>query len=257
MESRVDGERLEVVRRSADAWVKELIDLDHRNTLVNFKSPKTASLDLTDCEPAALSGLLDGNKTGLRMLFGTAESHRDACIRARNVHRKITGFREEQGVEVGRIACGLVRTLRTKSSGVRPVLPLRAPLLLRPVTIHPRTAAESDFTVQTADEVDLNPVLLHALQREYGLDLDIDELTDKINGVVVELVKVGEQVDQAFRVLTELTLQQGIELELEQTVVIGLFNYQKLPMVRDLESATELLAAHDLVAAIAGYPGAA
>lgn len=256
MTSHIDDERLKLVRRNADAWVKELIELNHRNTLVNFRSPKTASLNLTDCEPAALSGLLVGRKTGLRALFDNEAQHREACNRTRSVHRKITVFREEQGVEVGRIACGLVRSHRAKTTGVRPVLPLRAPLLLRPVTIHPRTAAESDFTVQAGDEIELNQVLMHALQREYGLDLDIDELTSKINGIVAELVEVNEQVGQAFRALVELTCQQGIELELEPTVVIGLFNYQKLPMVRDLESATELLAAHDLIAAIAGHQGA-
>lgn len=257
MTSGINSERLKLVRDSADAWAKELIELNHRNTLVNFKRPKTASLDLTHCEPAALSGLLAGNKTGLRALFGTEERHREACNRARSVHRKIIAFREEQGVEVGQIACGLARTLRTKSTGVRPALPLRAPLLLRPVTIHPRTAAESDFTVQAGDKIELNPVLLHALQREYGVDLNIDELTGKINEIVAELINVSEQVDQAFRVLTELSRQQGTELELEPAVVIGLFNYQKLPMVRDLESATELLADHDLIAAIAGHEGAA
>ncbi|PZS15390.1 MAG: hypothetical protein DLM60_17200, partial [Pseudonocardiales bacterium] len=45
--------------------------------------------------------------------------------------------------------------------------------------------------MQTADEVDLNPVLLHALQREYGLDLDIDELADSASGSI-RLDEFGE-----------------------------------------------------------------
>src|SRR5262245_60541817 len=101
MTSDVDIERLDLVRRRADVWVKELIELSPRNTLINFKSPKTSSLNLADCEPTALSRFLTGYKTGLHVLFSNDDQHREACNHARNIHRKITMFREEQGVEVG------------------------------------------------------------------------------------------------------------------------------------------------------------
>jgi hypothetical protein len=43
---------------------------------------------------------------------------------------------------------------------------------------------------------------------------------------------------------------------IERRKVIGTFTYAKLPMVRDLEAAGDLLADSDLVAAIAGDPEA-
>ncbi|WP_156993969.1 AAA domain-containing protein [Pseudonocardia acaciae] len=69
----------------------------------------------------------------------------------------------------------------------------------------------------------------------------------KINDLAGELVDVTE----IFEVLAEPARRQGLDLRLEHAVVIGLFNYQKMPMVQDLESATSLLAEHDLVAALA------
>lgn len=249
-------DRLELIRTKTDQWAKELIDLDARNTLLNFRSTKTGSLDLTHCEPTALRRLLSGNRTNLRALFDTEEKRRDACLRARNLRRKTTAFREEQGIDVGKIACGLVRTNPPKGAA-RPVLRLRAPLLLRPVEMHAKTAAENDFTLESDTDVEINLVLLHALQREYGLEFRLDEVAAKINTFLAELVDVEEQTSRAFDELFGLGARQGVALDFEPAVVVGLFNYQKLPMVQDLESAVELIAAHDLVAAVAGDEGAA
>ncbi|TCP53050.1 uncharacterized protein DUF4011 [Tamaricihabitans halophyticus] len=246
-----DGRRVELLQRKAAEWARDLIDLDHRNTLLNFKNTKTTSLDLTSCNPAELSSLAAGRKTSLRSLFGTQDDYQDACVRARNLHRRIAMFRDEQGVEIGRLAYGLLRTQPPKS-GTRPVLSLRAPLLLRSIVLHPKTAAESDFALQAGTEIELNQVLLHGLQREYGAELDADEVTAKVTQLVDGLVDVSEQVEQVYQELAPLVSRLGIDVELEQAIVVGLFNYQKLPMVQDLQAATDLLAGHDLIAALAG-----
>lgn len=257
----VDSARLEHVRKRAAEWAHELIELNHTNTLVNFKRPKTASLELTGCPPEALTKLLSGNKSAIRTLFPGDDAHREACRRARNLHRKITGFREEQGIEVGKLACGLVRVPRNdaRRTGVRPPVPLSAPLLLHTVTIAPSTVTGSDFSLQISLEAELNPVLLHALQREYGLQLGEQQpeaLEDDINTSIAELPHSDKQVDYAFNALNSIAVRQHLGLELDRATVVGLFNYQKMPMVRDLESATGLLAANDLVAAMAKWPSA-
>lgn len=249
-------DRLELIQTKTEQWAKALIDLDSRNTLLNFRNIKTGSLDLSGCEPGALRRLLGGNRTTIRALFDTDDKRQDACLRTRSIRRKTTAFREEQGVDVGKIACGLVRTAPSRGAG-RPVLSLRAPLLLRPVEIHAKTAAENDFTLESETDVEINLVLLHALQHEYGLDFRLDELATKINNTLAELVAVEEQTSRAFDELAELGARQGVTLDFEPAVVVGLFNYQKLPMVQDLESAVDLIAEHDLIAAVAGDEDAA
>lgn len=246
----VDDARTETVRRQVDKWVHELIDLGANNTLLNFKQTKNGSLDLTEADPAALHKALSGGKTQLRMLFPDPELHREAIRRATQLQRKITAFREEQGVEVGHLACGLVGTQGTHRQRGRAPLKLRAPLLLRPVTFAARTSAAGDFSLTISTEAELNPVLLYALNREFGVDIDAEELAAKVNAQLAELDQLDEQIERAFGTLTEHS--PHIELELTAVQVIGTFRYQKLPMVRDLQAATELLSGHDLVASLAG-----
>ncbi|MBB3053089.1 very-short-patch-repair endonuclease [Prauserella isguenensis] len=244
--------RHQLVQRQSDKWTKELIDLDHTNTLVKFKHSKTGSLDLTSSDPDQLTKLLAGEKSSLKSLFPDVNQHKDACSRARQIHRKIRTFREEQGVEVGRLACGFVK-VRSVKAGPRPTLPLYAPLLLRPIALEVKTASGSDFNLTVDSEEDLNPVLLHALTREYGLDLAVDDITEKVATRLTELVEFKDRVDGAFGVLDELARGEGLDLQLEDGCAIGIFNYQKLPMVRDLQSAGDLLSKHELVASLAGH----
>ncbi|MFI6028132.1 AAA domain-containing protein [Amycolatopsis magusensis] len=249
----ISADRLRLVRTKAEEWATALIDLSSRNLLLHFKHTKTASLDLSQSEPAALEKLLRGAAVKLTTLFPEPERHKDACQRARNLRRKITAFEEEQGVDVGKLAHGLVRANAPVSRGTTPVPPLRAPLLLRTVQIDARTITENDFVLQAADDVEINPVLLHALDRKYGLEVDRERLSADAEAVLASTDDPAEQVDGVFQLIAALTEGQGTVAELERSTVIGLFNYEKLPMVDDLNRATELLASHDLIAAIAGY----
>ena len=106
----VDHTRIKLIRRKVDEWTQELIDLGHRNKLLNFKPTKSTSLDLGDCESTSLFALFQGRKVGLQSLFPDEAPRQDATTRARSLRRKIREFSEEQGVEVGRIAYGLVVT---------------------------------------------------------------------------------------------------------------------------------------------------
>ncbi|TDC90966.1 DUF4011 domain-containing protein [Saccharopolyspora aridisoli] len=252
MASPADATRQQLVLEQSDKWAKDLIDLDHKNTLVNFRHSKTGSLDLSRCETETLARLLAGNKTSLKSLFQETQQHKDACTRAMHLNRKITTFREEQGVEVGRLASGFVKVKSVKT-GSRPSLPLYAPLLLRPIALDPKTAAGNDFSISVESEAELNPVLLHALEREYGLDLALDDINEKFTARLTELVEFQDQVDGTFEVLEEIARSERLELELEHGCALGIFNYQKLPMVRDLQAAGELLAEHELIAALAGH----
>ncbi len=255
MTAQLDTGRLEVVAGKAAEWRRNLIDLSFRNTLLYFKTTKLGSLDLTDADPAALAELTTRGKVRLSKLVPEQEKLKDACSRTRALGKRIQLFEEEQGLDVGRIAFGLIRTTPRQRQGSVPVPPLRAPLLLRPVTIKARTNSESDYTLELTDEPELNPVLLHALNEQYGVD--VAGLADRLGDVIDSASDHAIQMESAYSRLTEVAAAQGIALQLEKAVVLGTFNYEKLPMVEDLANATELLASHDLVAAMAGFAPAA
>lgn len=247
-----DEERLRLVGAKADQWAKSLIELSSRNTLLNFKNTKTTSLDLTNAEPAAVRNLLHGKSAKLSALFQDSDEHKDARARARNVRRKMNTLAEEQGIEVGKLALGLVRaTPRDHASSA--IGRLRAPLLLRTLRINARTVADSEFELELADDAELNPVLLYALDKDFGLDIDVRELTARATDLLSETEDPLAQPEAVHAELAALAQPQGVTVELERSVVCGLFNYEKQPMVEDLHGASDLLAGHDLVSALAEH----
>lgn len=252
MSADMDEHRLQLVRARADQWAKSLIELSSRNTLLNFKNTKTTSLDLTNADSAAVRSLLHGKAVKLSALFQEPEAHKDARTRARNVRRAIHTFTEEQGIDVGKLAQGLVSTA-PRDGTTSAIGRLRAPLLLRTLRINARTVADSDFELELADDAELNPVLLYALDKDFGLDFDVQELTDRVADLLSEIGDPLNQPEAVHAELTALAQAQGVSVELERVVVCGLFNYEKQPMVEDLHSAGDLLAEHDLVAALADH----
>lgn len=245
--------RINVVRNAAGKWADDLIDLGRMNTLLYFKDTKTSTLDLTEADPAALTRLLAGQKTHLSALIEDPNEHRSACTRARNIRKKIVAFDEEQGINVGHLARGLVRVTPPGSVARTSAARFRAPLLLQALTVHTRTSAESDFTLEVADEPTINPVLLYALVKECGADLDSREFGEKVAALLAEITDPAEHVQETYGQLEAALADSGLSTELESRTVVGIFNYDKLPMVEDLQESSELLAGHDVIAAIAGY----
>ncbi|WP_204837753.1 AAA domain-containing protein [Mycobacteroides salmoniphilum] len=240
------------MRQKAAEWAKELIQLDGRNALLNFKVSKTATLDLSSSPEHVVSAVLAGQSIRLGEIFTSEESQRDACVRARGLVRKLRGYSEEQGVDVGRLAYGRVVNETANRGGVHPVVALRAPLLLFRVAVQARTAAENDFTLRVAPEPDLNPVLLHCLDRHYGVSLDAEEISSKAEAIMNEPDSLQKRAERIFRLVADSAQEHGVSLRFESLIAVGICNYQKLPMVNDLMSASSLLAQHDLIAALAG-----
>ena len=247
-----DTNRINVVRNAAGKWADDLIDLGRSNTLLYYKDTKTSTLDLTEADPTAVARLLAGQKTHLNALIKDLTVHRAACTRARNIRKKIVSFEEEQGIYVGHLARGLVRVTPPGSLSTTSAGRFRAPLLLQAVTVHARTSAESDFTLEVADEPAINPVFLYALVKECGADLDPRGFGEKITALLAEISDPADHVHESYRQLQDALTGSGLSVELENRVVVGIFNYDKLPMVEDLQESSELLASHDVIAAIAG-----
>ncbi|MDG9688802.1 AAA domain-containing protein [Streptomyces sp. DH17] len=244
--------RRQTVAARAQEWADALIDFGPYNTLLHFKNTKTASLDITGAAPSALTSLLAGRKTRLAGLFSDSAEHAAACSRARSLRRKMVELEEEQGIEAGRLALGLLRVEPPPTRGKAPVPGLRAPLLLQPLAIQPRTAIENDFVLEATGETETNPVLLYALSRQYGLDADTEALTDKIATALEECTDPSDGMRVAYQIVQAACVRSGLTVELEEHLVAGVFSFDRLPMVNDLNGATDLLASHPVIAALAG-----
>jgi hypothetical protein len=172
----------------------------------------------------------------------------DARRRARAIRAKTLELAEERGIAAGWLAVGLA-TWQAPDAARAPA----APVLLRSCELRPRGAAGEDFEVDLGAETELNPVLVHYLATRHDVHLDADLLADLATG--------DEGFDPAPVLAAVARACADVPgFAVERRLVVGTFSYARLPMVTDLraQSAAEggALAEHDVVAALAGDPGA-
>ena len=227
-----DSRRLELVRTAQQQWIEALTDLGGRNTLLYYKDRRAATLDLAQADPEALDRFTERGSTRLTRLFKDADLRADAIRRVQAIHRKARELFEERGIRAGYLATGMARWDEL-------FLEPAAPVLLRGLTIAPTRARYDDFELTLDDEEEVNPVLVHKLASVFGAELS--GLTPQDAAEQLEAAAAAAEVP-------------GFEIIARQ--VIGTFTYAKLPMVRDMEAAGDLLAESDLVAAVAGDPEA-
>ncbi|NUR91495.1 MAG: DUF4011 domain-containing protein, partial [Nonomuraea sp.] len=225
-----ESRRAELVESAQARWIAALTDLGGRNTLLYYKDRRAGTLDLAGADPAMLERFLRTGSIRLTRLFTDVDERADAIRRVQAIHRKARELLEERGIRAGYLATGMARWDEL-------FLEPAAPVLLRGLTITPTRARHDDFDLTLEEEGEVNPVLLHKLATVFGADVE---------GVT------GDR-DQ-LRAIAEAAEVPGFDVE--DRLVIGTFTYAKLPMVRDMQSAGELLADSDVVAAIAGDPEA-
>ena len=224
-----DARRLELVAAAQRQWTDALTDLGGRNTLLYYKDRRAGTLDLAAADPDALERFEKTGHTRLTRLFqADADQRADAIRRMQTIYRKARELQEERGIRAGYLATGLARWDEL-------FLEPAAPVLLRALTIAPTRARYDDFDLTLDDDVEVNPVLLHKLASVFGAVIEKPG-PERIAAQLARAAANGE--------IPGFTI--------EKRKVIGTFTYAKLPMVRDLEAAGDLLADSDLVAAIAG-----
>jgi len=227
-----DARRLELITAAQRQWIDALTDLGGRNTLLYYKDRRAGTLDLATADPDVLERFEKTGHARLTKLFTDADERADAIRRMQTIYRKARELTEERGIRAGYLATGLARWDEL-------FLEPAAPVLLRGLTITPTRARYDDFDLTLDDDVEVNPVLLHKLASVFGAVVD-KPAPDRIAGQLVKAAATAEVPG----------------FTIEKRKVIGTFTYAKLPMVRDLEAAGDLLADSDLVAAIAGDPAA-
>lgn len=232
------------MRQAIERWKTQLIDTGGRNRLLFYRHFRASTLDvsphLEHVDEQALHRLLGGRPTELRSLLPTHEDPADLGKRARNIFRKARENLEERGIDTLFLGGGRATW---ENDGPTPA----APVALIPIALTPVGASQSDFRVSVAGEPVINPVLIHHLQVEHGVDMS-DQLS--ANGLADSLGV--EAVAALCRALVAMCSRiPGFQVD-SDVYVLANFAYATMPMVMDLERSVEQLAANDIIASLAG-----
>ena len=247
------------VEAAVTEWTAQLVDLSGRNNLLYFRDLRQGTLDLSPgsgVEDAAVSELLAGAKVRLSQLV-VADGLAAAAGRVRRIRAKANENFEERGLSTLMLGWGMATWTNPRSATVP-----AAPVVLRAVRVTARGGAAEDFDLQLDDEPEVNPTLLHLLEKEFAVQIDGDELVDLLEPLEPlpssPAAPTGPAFPDAPRLFAALSAAaSGVPgFAMGDRIVIGNFSYAKLPMVEDLERAVAALTAHDLIAAIAGDEGA-
>jgi very-short-patch-repair endonuclease len=106
--------------------------------------------------------------------------------------------------------------------------------------------------LKRSGDLKLNEVLLHALDVQHGIKLDGEQLLAEVlgddEGEVFDLTPLFSQLTSKAK--------EAEGFEISRRWIISNFHFQKLAIVRDLRELGEQLAAHAVIAGIAGDPDA-
>lgn len=237
-------DRVRLIAKSVKTWTGDLVDLGGRNTLLYYRDLKQGTLDLSPASRAndvAVDEFLGGHTTRLSELFDEA-GVAAAARRARTVKAKAKENFEERGLLTTFLAWGMASWTNTRGTATP-----AAPVLLRQAALSTRGAAGEDFDLTLPGEWEVNPTLLHLLRTEYQVDVSGAELLDRLD-------QDAEPPDASgvFEALTKAASSALPAFNVRARVVLGNFSYAKLPMVLDLEAATDALVESELICAISG-----
>ena len=212
-------------------WADELVDLTARNELINFKVTKTSTI-LPD--PKGLSKLLNGDTVAITDLCDLTDP--DQIKPAKGAIKTAIEFKEQRGIEVLKLASGFATWKTDKISNAN------APLFLYSVELENEGGAFINTKLRLVDtEPEINPVLILHLQRRMAVGIK-DESFEELEAPTEEK-------------LWELFASQcpaDLEVQKLDGHAIKNLKYPNLPMVADLQSATESLEENTLIAALAG-----
>ena len=241
-EQALGDERRRLVADAVEGWIARLIDLSRRNNLLYYRPLKSGTLELTDCDDQELDSLLHGKKLRLSVLV-EEEEETAAAGKLQEIRRKALANFEEKGLETLFLAVGMATW--TPADDGRPP---EAPVLLLPMEIEGRGRETRTLTLKRSGEAQVNPVLLHVLNNELGVETTAENLL-----TLEDAALENDKLDPA-RVFARLSSASSRVkgFAIKRKVILGNFSFQKMAMVKDLRENVEALVSHDLIAAIAG-----
>jgi very-short-patch-repair endonuclease len=236
-EQRAPDQRRALVDQAIAAWQRRLIDRSRGNTLLYFRDLKSGTLDLSAAPPERLQQLLAGATLRIDQLVPEQPGLKPGA-RARAIMRRARVNQEEKGIATLFLALGLASW---PTPGDR--RPPAAPVLLVPMQLELLSRVGPVLTLARAGEAQLNHVLLDELERTHGCRIDPEQ-------VLSEDAETPAQVQAVFARLRAAAALDGFDIA--ERSVLGNFAFLKLAIMRDLGANADLIAAHPVLAALAG-----
>lgn len=265
----------ELVAGATSTWRAALVEAAGGSTLADVELLGDAALDLSAAHPSGIAQLFAGRETRLSNLVREGAALGTARRRARAVAARAGTYAQQYGIAPTYLAIGVatwtehstpdvatddvaaIATATRESAAGRPgadadgeapaptARTVRAPVLLRPVSLAARGTAESDYELTLEPSLEVNPVLARAL-RSRGALLD--------PGAVARSAFTGSGFDprDAIARLTSLGTAVLEDFRLVDRIVVGTFVHPGQVLVDDLDRLAAALERHEVVAALAG-----
>jgi hypothetical protein len=227
-------------------WIRRLVDLSRRNNLLYYRPLKTGTLDLSLADGDRMAALLSGDTVSISKLVDDPSDEK-LPGKLREIWRRAQTNAEEKGLAT--LFATLGTATWTSADGGRDP---EAPILLLPVTLELKGRLGQAYSIRRTGPVQVNLVLLHVLESEFGVNLTPDDLIPLLQGD-----DEGEVFDPSpvyARLAERCAHIRGFQVR--NVAVLGNFAFQKMAMVNDLRERGEDLVANDIIAALAGDAGA-
>ncbi len=260
---------MSLIDAKLEQWKLRLLDLSKRNRLLYFRSVRNGNVQII--EPPAedvfswlvvdekkvtfarrassqpqlqfdeeIGTLFDREAKGRECPLQpgevrTALSDSQLSATLYNLRSKARTTLEEQGVNTLYLALGMLQWFETESSDEK----IRSPLILVPVEMA-RPSINQPYSIELIDEdIVLNPTLVYRMQ---DFRVSFPQLPE--DWAETSLWQVLAQVGE--------TIKDQPRWSISPEVHLGLFAFEKLVMVKDLEVHAEEIREHPLVLALAG-----
>ncbi|MCL4516112.1 MAG: DUF4011 domain-containing protein [Firmicutes bacterium] len=207
---RVDPDRKVVIDKARDGWIRRLIDLSRRNILIYYRDLKTGTVDFSNADSTAMSALLAGKSVQITKLLPNEDENK---MRAKihEIRRRALSNLEEKGLETLFLVFGMA-TWDTMDGGRPP----ESPVLMVPIVIESHGREGGYFSLRLVGEPQINPVLLHVLETEYGCKMDAESLLGEGEEDLAHLINGKTQADSAA---SSVTSQNGHSGSQQQTTM--------------------------------------
>ena len=246
-------------------WERKLLDLGMRNTLINLRMTKTQLPILTSSLDALENALADGSDftilpkpsdwrldefsfealhekgaTGIvkaefenkRLRSVLTEGELSKAIKG--LYRTAKAALEENGANTLYLALGMLRWYESKRS----TKPRYAPVILVPIEMVRKSAAQGYVIRLRDDEPQMNITLLEKLKQDFGIIVKgVDPLPADEHGIDIRRV---------LTILRKAVMEQA-HWDVLETASIGIFSFSQFVMWNDIRNRTDDLMRNKVV----------
>ena len=223
---------------------KELLQLDLRNPLLNYRYLRARGVEAVDEAPSRVfDALVRKSRTvafaprpddigsplqkKVRNTLQTSESERDLSKRLLNTYYNARTIIEEQGVNTLFLALGMVLWYEDDTSDVE----RRAPLILVPVKID-RESIRAGFRIEhDGEDIEANLSFMAKARADFGIDIPGLHKSAEEDDDEIDVNAYFRSVSRSIAGMRRWSVDNS-------SVVLGFFSFSKFLMYRDLDTET-------------------